>query len=137
MVKGKSLTQPDGGEGCSGITTGFLATGPGRQWPRRGEVPQTHGATYRNRIRRAWLGRACNARRSPLSIKGQERISGARVGIDVSLPREARHVSRLSGTERPERGAHRVAGVSRGRISRWETSRTLPQGMRCPEDSPR
>ncbi len=54
MVKGKSLTQPDGGEGCSGITTGFLVTGPGRQWPRYGEVPQTHGATNRNRIRRAW-----------------------------------------------------------------------------------
>ena len=50
----KSQTQPGSGEGCSGITTGYPVTGLERQWPCCGRVPQTHGATNRNRLRRVW-----------------------------------------------------------------------------------
>ena len=38
------------------------------------------------------VGRACNSRRSPLSIIGNVRILGAHVPKDVCLPREVSHV---------------------------------------------
>ena len=86
-VKNKSLAQPDGGEGCSGITTGYPAT-----------VPREEVALLRQGTANAWgdeqkpsqadlAGQARNTGLSPLSIIGQVGILGARVQKATCLPR--------------------------------------------------
>jgi len=48
--QGKSQTQPDGGEGYSGMATGYRRRCFGRKPSCRGRVPQRYGVTYRNRV---------------------------------------------------------------------------------------
>ncbi len=87
----------------------------------RGDVQKPSQAGLAGRVRNTGL--------SPLSIISQAGILGARVQKDTCLPREVCRVSVM--TDRTVRGDHRVAGVSRGRIS--QRKRAPQRG----EDSPR
>jgi hypothetical protein len=83
------------------------------------------------------VGRACNTRRSPLSIIGQTRILGAHVRKDACSPREICRVVHMR-TDQTARGDHHAAEVSRRHSSRWKRAGP-PQikGEVYPEDSPR
>ena len=85
---GKSLIQPDGGEGCSGMATGYPVTVPGEEaaLPRQGTAKARGDVQEPSQA--GLVGRAGNTRQSPLSILGQAGILGARVRKDACLPRE-------------------------------------------------
>ena len=101
----------------------------GRRPPCYGRVPRTHGAMYKNRVEAVLVGRACNTRRSPLSILGQRRILGAHVRKDACSPREICHDVRKR-TDRTARGGYHMAEVSRGHSSRWKRAGP-PERGRC------
>ena len=131
---GKSLIQPDGGEGCSGMATGYPATVPGEEAapPRRGaakirgddQEPGTAGL----------VGRSGNTRKSPLSIIGQTGIPGARVSKAIGItPGDPLCVRLRTGCT--VRRIDRAAEVSR-RHSSWrkragppEIRRRIPGGL--------
>ncbi len=124
----KSQAQPDGGEGRSGMASrGSICPGEKAALPRQstanawGDVQKPSQAGLVGRVRNTGL--------SPLSIISQAGILGARVQKDTCLPREVCRVS--VRTDRTVRGDHRVAEVSRGRIS--QRKRAPQRG----EDSPR
>jgi hypothetical protein len=108
----KSLTQPDGGEGFSGMATGYPVTVPGEEAapPRwgtakmRGDEQEPGTAGLVGRV-------PPPAGQSPLSIIGQAGIPGARaskaIGITPGDPLRVRY-----RTERPARGADRAVEVS-------------------------
>jgi hypothetical protein len=132
----KSQTQPDGGEGYSGMATGYPATVPGKE-----------AALLRQGTANAWgdeqepsqadlVGQACNTRRSPLSILSQGRILGARVRKDACSPREICREVRQR-TDRTVRGGDHEAEVSRGHSSRRKRAGPPDEGEVYPEASPR
>ena len=114
---GKSLTQPDGGEGCSGSATGYPVTVPRKEAvPPRRDTANARGDEQKP-SQAGLVGRVCNSRQSPLSIIGQAGILGARVRKVVGLtPGDPLRVQLR--TERTARGDHRAAEVSRGHSSR-------------------
>ncbi len=124
----KSQTQPDGGEGCSGMASGG-SLGPGE----KAALPRQSTANARDDVQKpsqaGLVGRVRNTGLSPLSIISQAGILGARVQKDTCLPREVCRVS--VRTDRTVRGEYRVAEISRGHISRRKRA---PQRG---EDSPR
>jgi hypothetical protein len=75
----------------SGMATGYPATVPGKEaaLPRQGTASARGDAQESSQA--GLVGRACNTRRSPLSILSQTRILGARVRKDACSPREICH----------------------------------------------
>ena len=127
----KSQAQPGGGEGHSGMATGYPAMVPGKEaaLPRQGTANARGDEQESSQA--GLVGRACNTRQSPLSILGQIRILGAHVRKDACSPRESCHDVR-NWTDRTVRGGDRVAEVSRGHSSRRKTSRASRGGRSIP-----
>ena len=149
----KSQTQPDGGEGYSGMATGCPATVPGKEAALLRQGTASARGDEQEPGQAGLVGRACNARQRPLSIIGQIGILGARVCKDACSPREICRVVRQR-TDRTARGGDRVAEtsaarrlpqaarrvdevhqLSRGHTIRWkragppESGRSLPGGL--------
>ncbi len=87
---GKSQTQPGSGEGCSGITTGYPVTVPGkavallRQGTANARGDEQKSSPRKRDLRHAGLvGRVRNTGQSPLTTISQKRILGARVRKDT------------------------------------------------------
>jgi hypothetical protein len=132
----KSQTQPDGGEGYSGMATGYPATVPGEEAALPWQATANVRGDEQESSQADLVGRACNTRRSPLSIIGQTRILGAHVRKDACSPREICYDVRQR-TDRTVRGGNRVAEVSRGHSSRWKRAGSPNKGEAYPEVSPR
>ena len=130
----KSQTQPDGGEGYSGMATGYLVTVPGKEAALLRQGTANARGDEQEPSQAGLVGRACNTRRSPLSIISQIRILGAHVRKDACPPREiCRDVRQW--TDRTVRGGDHVAEVSRGHSSLWKRAgppkngRSIPGGL--------
>ena len=89
----KSQTQPGSGEGCSGITTGYPVTVPGKAVALLRQGTANAWGDEQKSSQAGLVGRVRNTGQSPLTTIGQTRILGARVRKDTCLPREARCVS--------------------------------------------
>jgi hypothetical protein len=130
----KSQAQPDGGEGYSGMATGYPATVPGKGAALLWQGTASARGDEQEPSQAGLVGRACSTRQSPLSIIGQIGILGARVRKDACSPREICRVVHKR-TDRTARGGDRVAEVSRGHSSRRkragpsESGRSIPGGL--------
>jgi len=130
----KSQTQPDGGEGYSGMATGFPVTVPGKEAALLRQGTANARGDKQESSQAGLVGRACNTRRSPLSILSQIRILGAHVWKDTCSPREICHDVR-QWTDRTVRGGDHVAEVSKGHSSWWKragppkSGRSIPGGL--------
>ncbi len=103
----------------SGMATGYPATVLGKEAPLPGQGTASVRGDEQESSQAGLVGRACNTRRSPLSILSQTRILGAHVRKDACSPREICRVVHIR-TDRTVRGGDHAAEVSRGHGSRWK-----------------
>ena len=95
----KSQTHPGSGEGCSGITTGYPVTVPGKAVAQLRQGTAKAWGDEQKSSQAGLVGRVRNTGQSPLTTISQTRILGTRVRKDTCLPREARCVSLGVATE--------------------------------------
>ena len=79
----KSQTQPGSGEGCSGITTGYPVTVPGKAVALLRQGTANAWGDEQKSSQAGLVGRVRNTGQSPLTTIGQARILGARVRKDT------------------------------------------------------
>ena len=113
----KSQTQPDGGEGYSGMATGYPATVLGKEAALLRQGTASARGDEQEPSQAGLVGRACNTRQSPLSIIGQK-VYSALVCVKIRAhPRRSAELS-INGLTEPQGEAITPQKSAEGHSSR-------------------